>query len=182
MNYIPDNLMPNEKVHCAAHIHPAIFLPSIASFLLTIILGGYGFSQAVDISAVGAPPPDINVAKSFIGLGLFYMSGLLFLYSTWLGLEAVLRRSRTELAVTNCRLIAKTGVFRKHTLDMRLPTIERVVLRQALLGRLLHFGTMTVTSTDGTQQSFRMLKARKFSCDCCTLRCSEKDQRNDRRP
>jgi uncharacterized membrane protein YdbT with pleckstrin-like domain len=40
---------------------------------------------------------------------------------------------------------------------MLLPKIESVSVNQNVLGRLLNFGTVTVTGTGGTKESFRAI-------------------------
>jgi len=79
MSYIKDNLMPNEKVLFTARVHPAVFLPSIVSFILTLMLFIYGLSKAAVVSATGAPPPDSNAATTIVGTFLLCFSGFLFL-------------------------------------------------------------------------------------------------------
>ena len=63
----------------------------------------------------------------------------------------------TELAITNRRVIAKTGFIRRHSLEILLPKIESVDVRQGILGRMLNFGTVTVTGTGGTRESFKAI-------------------------
>jgi uncharacterized membrane protein YdbT with pleckstrin-like domain len=60
----------------------------------------------------------------------------------------------TEFAVTNRRLIAKTGLIRRQTLEILLSKVESVSVDQNILGRVLNFGTVTVTGTGGTSESF----------------------------
>ena len=157
MSYIQDNLMSHEKVLFTARIHPAVFLPSIVSFIFTIALFIYGFSQATVISKTGAPPPQNNQAVTIAGMLLLCFSGFLFLYSILLGLQALIIMFTTEFGVTNRRVIAKTGFIRRHTLEMLLPKIESVAVNQNILGRLLDYGTVTVTGTGGTKESFRAI-------------------------
>ncbi len=157
MSYIQDNLMPNEKVLFTARIHPAVFLPSIVSIILTIAVFIYGISQAAVVSTASAPPPTVTEATTIVGMFLICFSGFLFLYSILLGLQALIIMSTTEFGVTNRRVIAKTGFVRRHTLEMLLPKIESVAVRQNVLGRLLDFGTVTVTGTGGTKESFRAI-------------------------
>lgn len=155
MSYIQDNLMPNEKVLFTARVHPAVFLPSIVSFVLTIGLIAYGLSVAV--SNAGSPPQAINATNALAGIFILCFSGFLFLYSVLLGLQELIVMFTTEFGVTNRRVIAKTGFIRRHTLEMLLPKIESVAVRQNILGRLLNFGTVTVTGTGGTKESFRAI-------------------------
>lgn len=156
MSYVKDNLMPNEKVLFTARVHPVVFLPSIVMFVLTIALFIYGLSNAAMVSKAGSPPPEIT-ATAMMGSVLLCFSGLLFLYSILLGLQAVIIMFTTEFAITNRRVIAKTGFIRRHTLEMLLPKIESVSVNQNVLGRLLNFGTVTVTGTGGTEESFRSI-------------------------
>jgi uncharacterized membrane protein YdbT with pleckstrin-like domain len=150
MSYVNDNLMPNEKVLFSARIHPAIFLPSVVSFLLTIALFIYAFSSA------GQGNSSTTTLSAISGMFLC-LSALLFIYSIVLGLQAIIVLSTTEFAVTNRRVIAKTGFIRRHTLEMLLMKIESVAVNQNILGRMLNFGVVTVTGTGGTKESFRAI-------------------------
>jgi len=59
-----------------------------------------------------------------------------------------------EFAITNKRVIIKTGFFRRRTLEMNLSKIETVGVDQSFIGRLLGYGTITVIGTGGTHESF----------------------------
>jgi uncharacterized membrane protein YdbT with pleckstrin-like domain len=147
MSYVNDNLMPNEKVLFSARVHPAIFLPAVISFLFTIAVGVYAFGSA---GQAGAPAASLSAVSGM----LLCLSALLFIYSIVLGLQAIIVILTTEFAVTNRRVIAKTGFIRRHTLEMLLTKIESVAVNQSILGRLLNFGVVTVTGTGGTKESF----------------------------
>ncbi len=154
MSYIEDNLMPNEKILFAARVHPAIFLPVIFSFILTIVLFVYGINNTAVVSSSGQPAAQATSAQ-VLGSALVCVSGFLFLFTIMLGIEAIIVKLTTEFAVTNRRVIAKTGFIRRHTLEMLLPKIESVAVNQSILGRILNIGTVTVTGTGGTKESFR---------------------------
>ncbi|MFN8462727.1 MAG: PH domain-containing protein [Anaerolineales bacterium] len=74
-----------------------------------------------------------------------------------LALEAIIVMFTTEFAITNRRIIAKRGFIRRHTLEMFLHKIESVSVSQNVLQRLLNFGSVTVTGTGGTRESFRAI-------------------------
>jgi uncharacterized membrane protein YdbT with pleckstrin-like domain len=156
MSYVKDNLMPNEKVLFTARLHFAIFVPSIFAFLITIALFIYGLSNSGMVSKAGSPTPQVN-SINLMGSMLLCLSVLLFVYSVLLGLQAVIVMLTTEFAITNRRVIAKTGFIRRHTLEMLLSKIESVSAKQNVLGRLLNFGTVTVTGTGGTREGFRAI-------------------------
>lgn len=155
MGYVKDSLMPNEKVLFTARVHPAVFLPSILTFVMTIAFFVYS-SKVMMVSKAGSPPSQTSAVNGE-GILLLCFSGFLFLYSIWLGLQALIVVLTTEFAVTNHRVIAKTGFIRRHTLEMLLPKIESISVNQNILGRLLNFGTVTVTGTGGTKESFRAI-------------------------
>jgi uncharacterized membrane protein YdbT with pleckstrin-like domain len=59
-----------------------------------------------------------------------------------------------EFAITNKRVIIKTGLFRRQALEMNLSKIETVEVDQSILGRILGYGTITLIGTGGTRESF----------------------------
>ena len=156
MSYVKDNLMSNEKILFTAYVHPAVFLPAFVTFVVTLMLFIYGFSKAAVITTPGSAPPQAT-PENIVGGMLILVSIFLFLYSIFLTFQALIVKSQTEFAVTNRRVIAKTGFIRRHTLEMLLPKIESVSVHQNVLGRLLNFGTVTVTGTGGTKESFRAI-------------------------
>ena len=147
MGYIEDNLMPKEKILFFAKVHPAVFLPALILFSASLIALAYTLyygSQENDALSLSA--------------GLFFLLTIGFFFSSiYLALEALITIFATEFAITNRRVIAKTGFIRRNTLEMLLPKIESVAVDQNLLGRLMNFGTVTVTGTGGTQESFRAI-------------------------
>ena len=125
MGYVKDNLLPNEKILFTARVHPAVFFPSVFVFVMTIALFIYGLSNAAVVNKAGSPSPQVTTGN-LVGTMLLCFSGILFLYSILLGLQALIVMLTTEFAVTNRRVIAKTGFIRRHTLEMLLPKIESV--------------------------------------------------------
>src|SRR5205823_3621990 len=80
--------------------------------------------------------------------------GLLALLS---GLDAVIRRSTTELAVTDRRVIYKTGILQRHTMEMNRSKVETVGVDQSILGRMLAYGTVIVRGTGGSFEPIRFI-------------------------
>lgn len=63
-----------------------------------------------------------------------------------------------EFAVTNKRLIIKTGLISRKTLEMNLSKIESVNVDQGILGRILGYGTIRIIGTGGTKEAFPKIK------------------------
>ena len=66
----------------------------------------------------------------------------------------MLDRYTDEFAVTNRRVIVKTGLISRRTLEMNLNKIESVNVDQSIFGRMLGYGTITIIGTGGTRESF----------------------------
>ncbi len=66
------------------------------------------------------------------------------------GLDAAIRRSTTELAVTDRRVIYKTGIFQRHSMEMNRSKVEPDGDNQKILGRILGYGTVGVRGTGGS--------------------------------
>jgi uncharacterized membrane protein YdbT with pleckstrin-like domain len=61
------------------------------------------------------------------------------------------------MAVTNKRVIVKTGIADRRTVEILLSRIESVAVEEPALGRLLGFGTVTVRGTGGTPEVFEKI-------------------------
>jgi len=137
MGYVDRNLMPNEQVVSRAHLHWLIFLPAL-SWL------------AIAIATI--------VASSFfegvIGWAVWVV-GLAFLFFTFTkGVSAGLRWWSSEFAVTSKRLVVKVGLVRRSTLELLLAKVEAVGVNQSILGRLFGYGTLVITGTGGSMNSY----------------------------
>lgn len=56
-----------------------------------------------------------------------------------------------EFVKTNQRFIAKTGLFRHTTFEMKNSRVESIVVHQGLIGRILGYGTLTLCGTGATR-------------------------------
>lgn len=80
---------------------------------------------------------------------------LLGLLTIWFGvgllffIGAALRVMTTELALTNKRVIAKTGLIGRDSIELRLEKVEGFIVKQGIMGRILNYGTVIVSGTGG---------------------------------
>lgn len=79
----------------------------------------------------------------------FTLSGLFTLF-----IAPALARWSDEFVITNKRIICKTGIFSRKTLEMNLNKIESVNVDQSIFGRMFGYGTITIIGTGGTRESF----------------------------
>lgn len=81
------------------------------------------------------------------------------IYISWsslftLGLYPFIKMKTDEFAITNKRIIVKTGLLSRKTLEMNLSKIESVNVDQSMLARLFKFGTIRIVGTGGTKETF----------------------------
>ena len=133
MSYVEKNLMPGEQIVHRANLHWLVFV-------LPILL----FIAAIWLFSVGG-----NIANL---LALILIVGVLVT-----GLIAVIERRTSEFAVTNKRVLIKTGLIRRHSLETLLSKIESIGVAQSILGRILGFGTIVISGTGGSKESFHKI-------------------------
>jgi uncharacterized membrane protein YdbT with pleckstrin-like domain len=73
--------------------------------------------------------------------GVLAAIGVIMLFRAWFD------RWVTEIAVTDRRVIFKTGFIRRDTNEMQMDKVESVRVDQSILGRVLDYGDVTVLGT-----------------------------------
>ena len=141
MKYVEEVLQPGETVTYATSLHWLVYLRAILLLILAILC-------LVAASAVAEP---------IAALALKIIAALLGLLGLVSGLDAVIRRSTTELAVTDRRVIYKTGIFQRHSMEMNRSKVETVGVDQSILGRILGYGTVSVRGTGGSFEPIRFI-------------------------
>lgn len=84
----------------------------------------------------------------FVGLVLLPAFGLGLLI--WLAVY--LRYISTELAITNKRVIAKSGLISRRTIELNLSKIEGIAVDQSIVGRLFDYGSLVIGGTGGSKE------------------------------
>ena len=134
MKYVEQVLQPGETLIYATTLHWLVYLRALMFFALAIVCL---------VVAGGVESQGLDTALK-IGAALLCLLGIASAVS------ALIRRATTELAVTDRRVIFKTGVFQRHTVEMNLSKVETVGVNQSILGRLLDYGTVVVRGTGGS--------------------------------
>ena len=84
------------------------------------------------------------------------------------------KRGAVEMAVTNRRVIIKTGLASRRSLEIMLAKVESIGVVEPTMGRILGYGTLTIHGTGGTPEPFsRIGTLRNFGA-----RCSSKSTRS----
>ncbi|EJB8489940.1 PH domain-containing protein [Acinetobacter baumannii] len=80
--------------------------------------------------------------------------GVLLLFAGGIGLIliiiAIINVMTTELAITNRRIIAKSGLIRRNTIELKVNRVESLGVDQSITGRIFNFGSVVVKGTGGS--------------------------------
>ena len=133
MSYLDDHLLTGERIVYRARLHWTIFLTSIVVVLLGIGLGILLHLVQPAYSYAGA---------ALAGVGLLLAIGPAVRYTT------------SEFAVTDKRVLGKVGFVERESKETLLSKVEAIAVDQGVIGRILGFGTITITGTGGTQEFF----------------------------
>lgn len=134
MSFIEKNLALNEKIVYTTGLHWWVYLKNILLIVLGIIFvrssGGTGSA-----SSLGA----FIVLVGIIGL-----------------IYAFLVSKSSEFAITNKRVILKTGMLKRKLIELQLNKAEGLRVEQGIIGRIFNFGSIKITS-GGVNESFSPL-------------------------
>ncbi|HEY2835610.1 MAG TPA: PH domain-containing protein [Rhizomicrobium sp.] len=128
--YVDASLGAEERVTYRAGI-------SWVVYLVPVVMMGFGAAWAL----VGGGMPGLIIA----------IAGVLA------GAGAFIRKATSEFAVTTDRVVVKTGLLSRNTIEIQLSKVESVQVNQDILGRIFNYGTITVAGTGGTHEPFTLI-------------------------
>lgn len=142
MGYVDENLISGEVVTYRGRLHwTGMLRPAVLTFVLM-------FTGLVAVSFGFGP----NGWGAFATIGLIVM-----VIGTVPLIKALIERRSAEFAVTNKRVILKTGVFQRRTAEMFLAKVESVGADQSILGRALGYGSIVLRGTGGSSEPFESI-------------------------
>jgi uncharacterized membrane protein YdbT with pleckstrin-like domain len=133
MSYLDDHLLAGERIVYRARVHWSIF----ATAILVIALG-IGLAIVLGVYQ----PAYWYAGAALAGIGLL------------LAIAPAIHYASSEFAVTDKRVVAKLGFIERESLETLLSKIEAIGVDQGIVGRMLGYGTITITGTGGTEESF----------------------------
>jgi len=145
MSYIDSNLIPGETVIYRTRLHWIVMLWQVVIGCLLLALPGvlllyYALSQTRVENWMSQVMEGGGIALLIAGLVAILMG--------------VVRRNATEMAVTSRRVVIKTGLASRKTIEMLLNKVESIEVSETTFGRMLGYGTITVIGTGGTLEPF----------------------------
>ena len=147
MSYIERHLIAGEVVSYQTKLHWIVVLGHLVSAVFFALLG-----IALLVMRLAAPKGSTPSSAMYWGALFCVLIGAV------LAAVGVFRRNATEMAVTNKRIIAKTGLAERRTIELLLSRVESVAVDEPALGRLLGYGTVIVRGIGGTPESFERIQ------------------------
>jgi uncharacterized membrane protein YdbT with pleckstrin-like domain len=69
----------------------------------------------------------------------------------------LIKRGATVMVITNKRVIVKTGLASRRTIELLLSRIESIAVEEPAMGRMLGYGTVVIRGTGGTPEVFEKI-------------------------
>jgi uncharacterized membrane protein YdbT with pleckstrin-like domain len=133
MSYVEKNLVAGETLVYRTGIHwSVLFWPVVVA----VLIGGAG------------------IASFVLRRDLLILGAVLLLVAVIVLISAIVRRNSTEIGVTNRRVIIKTGLLSRRSLEIMLPKVESIRIDEPAMGRILGYGTVVIHGTGGTPEPF----------------------------
>ncbi len=147
MSYVEKHLISGETIQYQTNLHWIVMLghAGLAAFFF---LAGV----ALLVFSFGAQHTGISHSNALIWVALaaFVVAAILFAVG-------LIKRNATEMGLTNKRVIVKTGLANRRTIELLLSRIESVVVEEPAMGRVLGYGTVTIRGTGGTPEVFEKI-------------------------
>jgi uncharacterized membrane protein YdbT with pleckstrin-like domain len=145
LSYAEKHLIAGETVQYETRLH---WIVMVGHTLIAAVLA------LVGAVALLVPASSVNSATTTYSSGLRWAGvGCLLAAAIFFGIGLV-RRNATEMAVTNKRVIVKTGIIDRRTIELLLQRIESIAVEEPGMGRILGYGTVIVRGTGGTPEVF----------------------------
>lgn len=135
MGYLDSILEEDENIVHRATIHWVAYVPALVMLIISAAL----FGLAITFWAEVGWQHTAALAGAAVAI----------LVTLYLFLAAFIRRWTTEIAVTDRRVITKKGLISRDTSELDRRKVETVRVDQSLLGRIMGYGTITVSGTGG---------------------------------
>jgi Bacterial PH domain len=147
MSYVDRNLIPGETVIYETRLHWIVMLGHLIIGFILAVGGALALYYAYAHGAI--EPRDLRLIE-IGGIALLVLSGVVVLIGLF-------RRSATEMGLTNRRVVIKTGIASRRTIEMLLNKVESIEVSEPPFGRVLGYGTIVVTGTGGTPEPFEKI-------------------------
>ena len=154
MGYVDRNLVPGETLLYRTRHHWLVLMGPFFGGLLLLVPGIALMAEAIATrDSAGLAVGNATISpKVMVVSGVVLVAAAIIVFS-----YGVAKRNATEMAVTNRRVLIKTGMTSRRTLDLMLSRVESIGVEETAAGRMLGYGSVVVRGTGGTPEPFLMI-------------------------
>lgn len=143
MGYVEKNLVPGETLAYRTGCHWIVmFWPLVGGAVLGFV--GFAFFAGGWMATRNG-----GRYEGAMVWGALALSGAVALIG-----GGIIRRFATEVAVSNRRVLIKTGLLSRRSVEVLLPKVESIGVEESFVGRILGYGSVIVRGTGGTFETF----------------------------
>jgi membrane protein YdbS with pleckstrin-like domain len=132
LSYIDGNLIAGERVVYRTRLHWLVLLPPSLIVVIVLLPLCWYLAQGDKRDLAWIP----------------------LVLAVLIVLPAIVKRQSSDFAVTNKRVMMKSGVFTTHSVELLLNKVEAIGVDQSFVGRLFGYGDIVVTGSGGTHEAF----------------------------
>lgn len=137
MSYIDSNLLQGEHIVYRTCLHWKIFVVPLLFTLIVLLPSTWWLANGNWSHYAWIP----------LAVGVLVLT------------PPFIKRQSSDFAVTNKRVMMKTGVFSTRSIELLLSKIEAIAVHQTFGGRVFGFGDIEVTGSGGTRERFSNIQA-----------------------
>jgi uncharacterized membrane protein YdbT with pleckstrin-like domain len=159
LGYVEQSLSSGESILIKARLHWGMFIGPVINLIFGFVFFAASLLLTLFPKTLPATVTENFAADEMATLPVIFVGATCcLLIILMLGALQLVRRIgtffSTEFAVTNKRVIGKSGVLRRRSLEIMLSKIESVRVDEPFWGRILNYGTIVVKGSGGTSQPF----------------------------
>jgi uncharacterized membrane protein YdbT with pleckstrin-like domain len=154
MGYVDRNLVPGETLLYRTRHHWLVLLGPLIGGSSLLVPGLALLAEAINVRGTAG----LVVGSSTISPRVMAIAGAVLVVAAIITFTyGVAKRNATEMAVTNRRVLIKSGMGSRRTLDLMLSRVESIGVEESAVGRMLGYGSVIVRGTGGTPEPFLMI-------------------------
>jgi uncharacterized membrane protein YdbT with pleckstrin-like domain len=143
MGYIEKNLVSGETVLYKTRLHWIVMLGPV---LLGLLLAAGGLALSISDYEMHVQG---GAQKAMLIGGI-----VLLVLAAFVLISGLIRRGATEVAVSNMRVLIKTGLLERRSIEVLLTKVESIGVDETAFGRMLGYGSVIIRGTGGTFETF----------------------------
>jgi uncharacterized membrane protein YdbT with pleckstrin-like domain len=143
LDYIESNLVPGETVLYRTRLRWVVLIWPV---VVGLVLGGTGLVFVIGGYVASGKG---NSYAGMIIVGLLFLVGAAILFGAGL-----IRKNSTEVAVSNKRVLIKTGFIARRSIEVLLLKVESIGVNESFVCRALGYGSVVIRGTGGTLETF----------------------------